>query len=72
MRLLVNSLVEFVKWFRRRKGEFGVLSVVNVDLAESEAVATGQPVQTHVTPILSFGLIFIKEARCDQYWPVSC
>jgi Xaa-Pro dipeptidase len=36
------------------KGRFGVRSEVNVYLAESEAVVTGQPIQTHVTPILSF------------------
>jgi hypothetical protein len=35
------------------KGQFGVRSEVNAYLAESEAVATGQPIQTHVTPILS-------------------
>jgi Xaa-Pro aminopeptidase len=35
------------------KGQFGVRSEVNVYLAESEAVVTGQPIQTHVTPILS-------------------
>jgi Xaa-Pro aminopeptidase len=35
------------------KGRFGVRSEVNVLLAESEAVVTGQPIQTRVTPILS-------------------
>ena len=36
------------------KGQFGVRSEVNVFLAESEAVVTGQPIQTEITPILSF------------------
>jgi len=36
------------------KGKFGVRSEVNVFLAESEALVTGLPVQTHVIPILSF------------------
>jgi Xaa-Pro dipeptidase len=36
------------------KGKFGVRSEVNVYLAESEALVTGLPVQTHVIPILSF------------------
>jgi Xaa-Pro aminopeptidase len=36
------------------KGRFGVRSEVNVYLGESEARVTGQPVQTHVVPILSF------------------
>jgi hypothetical protein len=35
------------------EGQFGVRSEVNVYLAEAEVVVTGQPIQTHVTPILS-------------------
>jgi Xaa-Pro dipeptidase len=35
------------------KGKFGVRSEVNVYLSEQEAIVTGQPVQTHVIPILS-------------------
>jgi Xaa-Pro dipeptidase len=35
------------------KGKFGVRSEVNVYLAEQEAIVTGQPVQSHVVPILS-------------------
>ena len=35
------------------KGQFGLRSEVNVYLGESEAVVTGQPIQTCVTPILS-------------------
>jgi hypothetical protein len=35
------------------KGKFGVRSEVNVYLSEAEAVVTGQPIQTYVTPILS-------------------
>jgi Xaa-Pro aminopeptidase len=35
------------------KNRFGVRSEVNVYLSEAEAVVTGQPIQTHVTPILS-------------------
>jgi Xaa-Pro aminopeptidase len=35
------------------KGRFGVRSEVNVYLAESEALVTGLPVQTHVVPILA-------------------
>jgi len=36
------------------KDKFGVRSEVNVYLAESEAIVTGQPIQSHITPILSF------------------
>jgi Xaa-Pro aminopeptidase len=35
------------------KGRFGVRSEVNVYLAESEALVTGLPVQTHLIPILA-------------------
>jgi len=35
------------------KGQFGVRSEVNMYLAENEAIVTGQPMQTHVIPILS-------------------
>jgi Xaa-Pro aminopeptidase len=35
------------------KGQFGVRSEVDVYLDESEAAVTGQPIQTHGTPILS-------------------
>lgn len=34
------------------KGKFGVRSEVNMYLAEREAIVTGQPMQTHVIPIL--------------------
>ena len=35
------------------KGTFGVRSEVDMYLSEKEAIVTGQPVQTHVIPILS-------------------
>ena len=35
------------------KGTFGVRSEVDMYLSENEAIVTGQPVQTHVIPILS-------------------
>jgi Xaa-Pro aminopeptidase len=34
------------------KGNFGVRSEVDVYLSDTEAIVTGQPIQTHVLPIL--------------------
>jgi len=34
------------------KGTFGVRSEVDMYLSEKEAIVTGQPVQTHVIPVL--------------------
>jgi hypothetical protein len=49
MRKIVDVSLEIA----RRIREFDARSEVNVDLAESETVVTGQPIQTRVTPIPS-------------------